>query len=212
MLDDTVAVETVARPAARSPDKPALDYLRASGASAISITTDVGGAAITVGMKPDAVAVFWLPQAQARSVAARARAIMGDNPDTDAAISALQEAATECRVTLTPNDVVMARAANAARKLDEYFLSVRGTGTLKEFSKAYRRRRLAAKADGRGFMSCKIAEQTLAVGDGTDLDEQRQVADRLVAVRRGVQHVSRIVTVACELLHKPSRGLRRTAA
>jgi hypothetical protein len=45
-------------------------------------------------MKPDAVAAFWLPQAEkARAVAARARAFIGDNPDTDAAISAIQEAA-----------------------------------------------------------------------------------------------------------------------
>ena len=122
MLDvaDVAPVATVAKPA--SPNKPALDYLRASGARAISIIADVDGAAIKVGMKPDAVAVFWLPeaQAQASSVAARARAIVGDNPDTDAAISALQEAATECRSTLTSNDVAMTRAANAAKRLDDF--------------------------------------------------------------------------------------------
>jgi hypothetical protein len=122
MLDvaDVAPVATVAKPA--SPNKPALDYLRASGARAISIIADVDGAAIKVGMKPDALAIFWLPetQAQARSVAARARAIMGDNPDTDQAISALQEAAANCRATLTSNDVAMTRAANAAKRLDDF--------------------------------------------------------------------------------------------
>jgi hypothetical protein len=96
MLDDVADVETSVaqrKPCASAADKAVLKYLEVSGARAISVTAD--GAAITVGMKPDAVAVFWLPRelAQARSVAARARAIMGDNPDTDAAIRALQEAA-----------------------------------------------------------------------------------------------------------------------
>jgi hypothetical protein len=45
---------------------------------------------------------------------------MGDNPDTDQAISALQEAAANCRATLTSNDVAMTRAANAAKRLDDF--------------------------------------------------------------------------------------------
>jgi hypothetical protein len=66
MLDvaDVAPVATVAKPA--SPNKPALDYLRASGARAISIIADVDGAAIKVGMKPDALAIFWLPETQRR--------------------------------------------------------------------------------------------------------------------------------------------------
>jgi hypothetical protein len=51
-------VATVAKPA--SPDKAALAYLEATGARAISIV-EVDDVAITVGMKPDAVAIFWLP-------------------------------------------------------------------------------------------------------------------------------------------------------
>jgi hypothetical protein len=162
MLDDVAdvaSIATVAKPVPRGTDKAALAYLEASGARAISVTADVDGAAITVGLKPDAVAVFWLPeaQAQARSVAARARAIVGDNPDTDAAISALQEAATECRSTLTSNDVAMTRAANAAERLDRYMDSLKGSGTLKQFTHTYRQWRKAA-ARGEGFMPFSVAE------------------------------------------------------
>jgi hypothetical protein len=162
MLDDVAdvaSIATVAKPVPRGTDKAALAYLEASGARAISVTADVDGAAITVGLKPDAVAVFCLPvaQAQARSVAARARAIVGDNPDTDAAISALQEAATECRSTLTSNDVAMTRAANAAERLDRYMDSLKGSGTLKQFRHTYRLWRKAA-ARGEGFMPFSVAE------------------------------------------------------
>jgi hypothetical protein len=38
---------------------------------------------------------------------------------------------------------------------------LRGTGVLKEFTKAYRRHRLAAAASGAGFMSFKVAEARL---------------------------------------------------
>jgi hypothetical protein len=42
------------------------------------------------------------------------------------------------RPTLTPHDVAISRATDAAKRLDEYLLSVRGTGTLKEFNRADR--------------------------------------------------------------------------
>jgi hypothetical protein len=162
MLDDVAEIEApAAKPVPRSPDtKAALRYLEASGARAISVTTDADGVAISVGMKPNALAIFWLPeaQAQARSVAARARAIAGDNPDVDAAISALRDAAAHCSATLTPNDVTMTRAANAAERLDRYMDTLKGTGILKEFTKAYRLRRMAAAARGEGFMSFATAE------------------------------------------------------
>jgi hypothetical protein len=161
MLDDiaeVASVAAVAKPVPRSPDKAALQYLEASGARAISFTADVDSATISVGLKPDAVAVFWTAQAaKVRSVAAKARNIMGDAADTDAAISALREAAEGCLVTLTPHDVAVTRAANAAGKLDEFMSSMRGTGVLREFNRAFKLRREAAMADGRGFMSYKIA-------------------------------------------------------
>jgi hypothetical protein len=104
MLDDVAAVETAGRPPTRSPDtKAAINYLAASGAVAISITADADGIAMSVGIKRDAVAAYWLPETMVRSVAAKARNIMGDAGGVDEAISALQEAAAKCAVTLTPH-------------------------------------------------------------------------------------------------------------
>jgi hypothetical protein len=80
------------------------------------------------------------------AVARRARRLAGANPHLDEAIAALRQAAAEKRVTLTPHDVAMARAGGAAQRLDEYMASVRGTGVLKEFNRAYKRRRMAAIA------------------------------------------------------------------
>jgi hypothetical protein len=153
MLDvaDVASVATVAKPA--SADKPALAYLEASGARAISIITDVDGAAISVGMKPGATVIFWLPQQHSRSVAARARTIAGDNPDTDAAISALREAAAHGRVTLTEHNIAISRAHAMAERLDAFMDSMRGTGVLKEFTRTYKQRRIAAAERGEGFMS-----------------------------------------------------------
>jgi len=152
-----------ARPA-KSPDtKAATDYLIASGCNAIAITVDVDGAVISVGtkIKLDAVAVFWLPETQARSVAAKARHIAGDRPDVDEALAALMTAAAKCRAVLTPHDVAVKRAGEAAKRLDAYIQNLSARGAMKEFTKAYRRHRLAAVAAGRGFMSFRHAELRL---------------------------------------------------
>ena len=45
---------------------------------------------------------------------------------------------------MTAHDVAMARAGDAAAKLDRYMDSLRGTGVLKEFNRADRRRRMEA--------------------------------------------------------------------
>jgi hypothetical protein len=52
----------------------------------------------------------------------------------------------------------MQRAAGAARRLDEYLTSLKGTGVLKEFTRTYKRRRIAAAERGKGFMSYRVAE------------------------------------------------------
>jgi hypothetical protein len=43
----------------------------------------------------------------------------------------------------------------------QYMSSLRGTGVLREFNRAYKQRRMAATARGRGFMTFKVAEQRL---------------------------------------------------
>ncbi len=125
MLDDVTEIETPdiqPNPRAPASSKAAIKYLIASGASAISITSDIDGAAISAGTKPDpdAVAIFWLPAAKARSVATRARHIAGDNPDVDEAISAVREAAANSQATLTEHDIAVSRAGEAAKRLDRF--------------------------------------------------------------------------------------------
>jgi hypothetical protein len=160
MLDNTVAVETVARPVPRSPDtKPALDYLRASGAAPIFIIETGDIATIRTGSKvdPRAVVVFWT-MADAKPVVACARRIAGKNQNVDDAVVSLRKAAVECRATLTPHGVAISRARVAAERLDAFMSSMRGPGVLREFTRTYERRRIAAAERGKGFMSYKVAE------------------------------------------------------
>jgi hypothetical protein len=70
----------------------------------------------------------------------------------------LRKAAVECRATLTPHGVAISRAAFAAKRLDEYLTSLKGTSVLKQFTHTYRLRRVAAAERGKGFMSYKVAE------------------------------------------------------
>jgi hypothetical protein len=58
----------------------------------------------------------------------------------------------------------MQRAAGAARKLDEYLTSLKGTGVLREFTRSYKLRRKAAAANGHGFMSYQQALARLRNG------------------------------------------------
>ena len=163
MLDvaDVATSSKVQKPVPTSPDKAALKYLEASGVAAISIIADADGIAISVGIKRDAVAAYWLPATSARSVAARARSIGGDAADVQTVVAALKAAAVQLRVTLTPHDVAITRAHTMAARLDEFMSSMRGTGVLKEFTRSYKRRRIEAAARGEGFTSYKIAEQRL---------------------------------------------------
>jgi hypothetical protein len=152
-----------ARPA-RSPDtRAALAYLTASGATAITITEVDGVCAFHVGTKTLArsVAIFWIMEVDAKPVVTSARKIAGKGTGGDAAVAALHRAATDLKVTLTPHDVAISRAGNAAAKLDLYLDSLQGSGALREFTRAYKRRRIEAKAAGQGFMTYKNAELRL---------------------------------------------------
>ena len=52
----------------------------------------------------------------------------------------------------------MARAHVSGRTARSVLSSMRGTGVLKEFTRTYRLRRVAAAERGKGFMSYKVAE------------------------------------------------------
>jgi hypothetical protein len=103
------------------------------------------------------VAIFWITELDAKPVVTSARKGAGG----DAAISALHQAATDLRATLTPHDVAISRATNAAAKLDRYLDSLQGSGALREFTRMYKRRRIEAKAAGQGFMTYAVAEARL---------------------------------------------------
>ena len=150
---------------ARSPDtKAAIKYLEASGATAITITEHDGTTAtFHVGGKidPRAVSVQWLPQMNARAVVKLARRHAGASPDAAEALAALHRAAADQRVTLTPHDVAMTRAGDAVGRIEGYIDSMRAKGAMREFTRAYKRRRTEAAANGEGFMTYAVAEARL---------------------------------------------------
>jgi hypothetical protein len=109
-----------ARPAQRSPDtKAAVEYLIAFGATAITIVEIDGVCAFHTGHKidPRAVSVQWLPETHARAVVRQARRDAGRNPDAATAARALAQAAADHRQTLTPDDVAISRARDAANRI-----------------------------------------------------------------------------------------------
>jgi hypothetical protein len=138
-------------------NKAALRYLEASGARAISITEGCDHVVLHVAYLPDAAAILWLPADKARAVAARARKIAGGHPRLDFMISSLQKAATERRVTLTDNDTAIARAGAATAQLDAMFAQLASAGHLTAFNQQFKLRREQAEAQGRGFMTYKVA-------------------------------------------------------
>jgi hypothetical protein len=133
------------------------------------------GTRLTAPQNPKAGAVFFPGRAysapapfpvdksskHAKPGAARARRLGGKNQNIDDAIEVPKKAAVDCRATLTPHDVAISRAAGAARKLDAFMGSLKGTGVLREFNRAFKVQHEAAAARGEGFMNFKMAEARL---------------------------------------------------
>jgi hypothetical protein len=159
MLDADVA-DVSAPQGAKSPDRAAIAYLIASNATAIQIIENETGCTFRVGTKIDARAasVHWLRETEARAVLKAARRGAGESPDIATATSALIEAAARLRVTLSDHRVAIERAAAMSAQLDAYVASLRARGGMREFTKMYKRRRIAAVARGEGFMSFGNAE------------------------------------------------------
>src|SRR3981081_999137 len=97
----------------------------------------------------------------APSIVRQARHDAGRSPDATRAGRGLAQAAVAPRQTLTPHDVAIERAGNAATKLDRYMASLRGSGVLAQFNRQYKRRRIEAAANGGGYMTYKIATSRL---------------------------------------------------
>src|SRR5215204_3886251 len=74
--------------------------------------------------------------------------------------AALQHSATALKALLTPDDIAIARASATVVRLDAMIEQMRRDGTLREFNSfnsAYKARRPAAAAEGRGFMPFGVA-------------------------------------------------------
>jgi hypothetical protein len=142
---------------AKSPNrKRAEQYLAASGAVPITII-DTGKISTNVKITGTVAARWWIAAADAARVAGSARQCAGADPDVATATAAVLRSAASLRATLTPDDVAIARAGAAMARLDEYLASLKGTGTLKEFNRRYKRGREAARAQGQGFMGYSTA-------------------------------------------------------
>jgi hypothetical protein len=98
---------------------------------------------------PRAVSVQWLPKMNARAVVKLARRYAGASPDAVGALAALHQAAADQRVTLRPHVTAMSRAGDAAGRIQEYIDSMRAKAAMREFTRAYKRRRIEAAANGR---------------------------------------------------------------
>jgi hypothetical protein len=118
--------------------RAAINYLTPSGAVAISITERDGLCELHIGFDPDAVYFHWLPNERALAVSRQARRHAGERPDAAAMVGGLRQAAADHRVALTEHSVAVTRAADAVRRLDAFMTSLRGTGRLQEFNRAYR--------------------------------------------------------------------------
>jgi hypothetical protein len=157
----------VARSAPRSPPSPpskaALSYLALSGAAPICIIDRDGIATFRAANKISsaAIVVFWIDATKVRPVVRRARRLAGKCPTIDDATRALREAATDHRIALTDHAIALQRAGDASRQLDAYFEKARRSGKIAEFNRAFKLRRMVATANGRGFMSYKIAQMRL---------------------------------------------------
>jgi hypothetical protein len=138
----------------------AINYLIASGATAITVT-DTGKISTNAKITGTLAARWWTDAKTTIRIAGTARKLAGPDPDVAAATAAVARSAASLRATLTDDATAVSRASSAVVKLDAYMNSLRGTGVLKEFNRAYKRRRTEAAANGQGFMTYAVAEARL---------------------------------------------------
>jgi len=149
---------------AKSPNrKRAEQYLEASGATAITVT-DTGKISTSAKITGSVACRWWIAAADAARVAGSARRCAGAASDVATATAAVARSAASLGATLTDDATAVSRASSAVVKLDAYMDSLRGTGVLKEFNRAYKRRRTEAAASGRGFMTYAVCRGTVAQG------------------------------------------------
>jgi hypothetical protein len=137
-------------------------YLRATGASAITIQEVDGIARLAVNPRfMDSANTVWLPGDRAIGLTRSARAIAGPNPDSPRLALALHQAAAQQKIALTEHETAVRRAALAVNELEATFEAMRKEGRLRAFNVAYAAYRAAAADRGEGFLSYGIALQRL---------------------------------------------------
>jgi hypothetical protein len=117
-------------------------YVAAFDLTSIAVTRDDGRLVVTRN-PAGATAAWWCPAREASRVVRHARR---DSGDVEAAARALG-------VPVTVHHVAVQRAAASVARIDAALVEAQRTGAMKFFNAEYRRRREAASAIGRGFMS-----------------------------------------------------------
>jgi hypothetical protein len=129
--------------------KPVADYIREFGLASVCRYRD---GRLGVARDPTGAAcAWWLPADQAGVVLKLARQPGGD----------LEGAARKAGIVLADHATVLARAEAAVAKISTRLDQAQKTGVLQEFNQEYRRRRLEAAQQGRGFMSYRTAQARL---------------------------------------------------
>jgi hypothetical protein len=107
------------------------------------------------------ISTQWINEAQAIAVTRKARKYAGDRPDGPMAMNALARAAASQRATLTADHIAIARAGDAAERIEQHIAALRKSGGLTQFNAEFKRRRSEARAAGHGFMSYSTATARL---------------------------------------------------
>jgi hypothetical protein len=168
-------------------DKAAINYLRASSATAITITESGGVCSFYTGHKidPGAVSIHWVFEKQAALLVKQARHDAGQAPSAGTTEAALHGAARDQGITLTAHSVAMGRAAIGAKKIDDYIGGLKGTGVLAGFNREYKKRRMAAAVSGKGFLTYSKALARLRGRVGPGIEHRPETCGRDL-VRTGV--------------------------
>jgi len=124
-------------------------YVRAFNITAIVVYRD---GRIGVSRDPQGAAeAWWIQSDKAGAVLSVARALRIDIPT----------AAAKCGLSVTPHEVVIVRASAAVERIETRVAKANDTGAMSFFNGEYRKRRIAAAEEGRGFMSYQVAQVRL---------------------------------------------------
>jgi hypothetical protein len=142
------------------------DYVAAFDLTSIAVTRD--GRLVVTRNPAGAASAWWCPAKEASRIVRHARKDSGDIP----------AAAKALGVPVTVHHVAIQRAGASVARIDAALAQAQRDGAMRAFNTEYRRRREAASAIGRGFMSYERARARLrraiadviAAGGGRDLD------------------------------------------